>query len=69
MRHDLAAGSLVPLLEDYAVEGRPISVVYPSARHVTSKVRALIDFLVEITRLPPDVEQSLNRRAQPARTT
>ena len=68
MRHDLDSGQLVPLLESYAVEGRPISVVYPSARHLTSKVRALIDFLVEITRLPPEVEQSLNRRAQPART-
>jgi DNA-binding transcriptional LysR family regulator len=68
MRHDLDAGSLVPLLESYAVEGRPISVVYPSARHVTSKVRALIDFLVEITRLPPEVEQRLNRHAQAVRT-
>jgi DNA-binding transcriptional LysR family regulator len=67
MRHDLDAGILVPLLEKYAVEGRPISVVYPSARHVTSKVRALIDFLVEITRLPPEVQQSLDRRVRPAR--
>ncbi len=61
-RHDLDSGALVPLLEPYAVEGRPISVVYPSARHLTNKVRVLIDFLVEITRLPPEVERSLSAR-------
>lgn len=52
MHADLAAGSIVPLLDAYAVEGRPISVIYPSARHVAGKLRVLIDFLVEITRLP-----------------
>jgi DNA-binding transcriptional LysR family regulator len=51
-RHDLAAGTLRPLLEDYAVEGRPLSIVYPPTRHVASKLRVMIDFLVAITRLP-----------------
>ncbi len=68
MRHDLDSGAVVPVLEAHAVEGRPISVIHPSARHVTSKVRALIDFLVEITRLPPDVERRLSERARPARS-
>ena len=52
-RHDLAAGTLKPLLEPYAVEGRPLSIVYPPTRHVPSKLRVMIDFLVAITRLPP----------------
>ncbi|MCC7486375.1 MAG: LysR family transcriptional regulator [Burkholderiales bacterium] len=52
LRHDLAAGTLRPLLERYAVEGQPISVVYPPTRHVPRKLRVMIDFLVEITRLP-----------------
>jgi DNA-binding transcriptional LysR family regulator len=56
MHADLEAGSVVPLLEAYAVEGRPISVVYPSARHVAGKLRVLIDFLVEITRMPPRLD-------------
>jgi DNA-binding transcriptional LysR family regulator len=67
MHQDLDAGVLVPLLEPYAVEGRPISVIHPSSRHVTGKVRALIDFLVEITRLPPELERRL-QRAHPARS-
>ena len=51
-RHDIAAGTLRPLLEAYAVEGRPLSIVYPPTRHVPSKLRVMIDFLVAITRLP-----------------
>jgi len=59
LRHDLAVGTLQPLLEGYAVEGRPISIVYPPTRHVPRKLRAMIDFLVEITRLAPDSEQGV----------
>ena len=51
-RHDLAAGTLRPLLETYGVEGRPLSIVYPPTRHVPSKLRVMIDFLVSITCLP-----------------
>jgi hypothetical protein len=69
MREDVVSGALVPLLEPYAVEGRPISVVYPSARHIAAKVRALIDFLVEITRLPPEVEQRLQQGAHAVRSS
>jgi DNA-binding transcriptional LysR family regulator len=56
LRHDLETHALQSLLEPFAVEGRPLSVVYPSARHLPSKLRVMIDFLVEITRLPPEVE-------------
>lgn len=67
LQHDLATRALQSLLEPYAVEGRPISVVYPSTRHLPSKLRVMIDFLVEITRLPPEVERSLTRRARSQR--
>ncbi|MEI8035249.1 MAG: LysR substrate-binding domain-containing protein, partial [Betaproteobacteria bacterium] len=49
---DLAQGRLVELLKPYAVEGQPISVVYPPTRHVPTKLRVMIDYLVEITRVP-----------------
>ena len=52
-----------PLLETFAVEGRPISVVYPSTRHVPGKLRVMVDFLVEITRLPAEEERTLGRRS------
>ena len=61
LRHDIDSGALEPLLEAYAVEGRPISVVYPSTRHIPGKLRVMIDFLVEITRLPAEVERALGR--------
>jgi len=70
VRHDLAAGTLKQVLEDYAVEGRPISIVYPPTRHVPRKVRVMIDFLVEITRLPGAEENRLTKapeRARPVR--
>ena len=62
LRHDIESGTLQPLLEAFAVEGRPISVVYTSTRHIPSKLRVMIDFLVEITRLPVEVERGLGRR-------
>lgn len=67
LRHDIVEGRLKPLLEPYAVDGRPISVVYPSARHLPIKLRVMIDFLVEITRLPPEVERGLAPRARTSR--
>jgi DNA-binding transcriptional LysR family regulator len=66
VRHDLVAGTLRPLLSPYGVEGPPISIVYPPTRHVPRKLRAMIDFLVEITRLPEATERSL-RGARPPR--
>ena len=62
LSHDLAAGRLKPLLERHAVEGRPLSVVYPPMRHVPQKLRVMIDFLVEITRLPAATERALTAR-------
>ena len=49
-RKDLEAGAVVPILEDYALEGMPVCVLYPAQRHFPAKVRAFIDFLVSITR-------------------
>lgn len=44
---DVAEGRLVPVLTDYLDEEvTPIHVVYPDPRHLSPKVRVLIDFLV-----------------------
>jgi DNA-binding transcriptional LysR family regulator len=40
------AGKLVPLLGDWEEEPYGVHVLYPRARHLALKVRALVDFLV-----------------------
>jgi DNA-binding transcriptional LysR family regulator len=46
---DLRAGRLVPVLEDYTpAEDAVVYAVWPHSRHLSPKVRAFIDFLVEI---------------------
>lgn len=51
---DLKAGRLVRLLPEYAHEKASILAVYPQRRHLSPKVRAFIDFLVEkFTPVPP----------------
>jgi DNA-binding transcriptional LysR family regulator len=50
VRKDLERGGVESILPDYALEGMPISILYPAQRHLPAKVRAFIDFLVAITR-------------------
>ncbi len=50
----LRAGRLVPLLPGYRVPDIDILAVYPSRRHLSAKVRAMIDFLAdEFSGVPP----------------
>lgn len=49
-RKDLERGDVRAILQPYAQEGAPVSVLYPPQRHLPAKLRAFIDFLVEITR-------------------
>ena len=44
---DLRAGRLVRLLEEHEGEPVPISAVMPSGRHVTTRVRAMVDHLAK----------------------
>jgi len=43
----LASGALVPLLAGYRTEDLEISAFYPHRRHLSAKVRAFIDLLVD----------------------
>lgn len=49
-RKDLQQGKVRAILEEFATEGAPVSVLYPPQRHLPAKLRAFIDFLVEISR-------------------
>jgi DNA-binding transcriptional LysR family regulator len=44
---DVRAGRLVPVLRAFAPPRTSIHVVYPSRRHLSAKVRAFTDFLVQ----------------------
>ena len=51
---DLKAGRLVRLLPEYVHEKASILAVYPHRQHLSLKVRAFVDFLVEkFTPVPP----------------
>jgi DNA-binding transcriptional LysR family regulator len=51
---DLRAGRLVQVLPDYHLPDIDIQAVYPSRRHLSAKVRVMIDFLVEAFKdIPP----------------
>jgi DNA-binding transcriptional LysR family regulator len=43
----IASGALVPLLPDYRTQEVEINALYPHRRHLSCKVRAFIDMLVD----------------------
>ena len=48
---DVMAGRLVPVLDDWDLPRLRINFAYPTRKHLTPKVRALIDFLVDAFRM------------------
>jgi len=56
----LASGQLVRVLPDYEFEPSAIFAVYPSARQLSTKVRAVVDFLVERFPDPPLWDRALS---------
>ncbi len=47
---DLASGALVEILADYRPEPTPLSVLYPSNRQLSPRVRVFLDWLIGIVR-------------------
>ncbi|HZX33263.1 MAG TPA: substrate binding domain-containing protein, partial [Rhodocyclaceae bacterium] len=47
---DLRQGRLVEVLQDYGGRSRPFSILYPQNRHLSAKVRAFVDFMLESAR-------------------
>jgi DNA-binding transcriptional LysR family regulator len=62
-RRDFADGTLVRLFEHNEVDGVPISVIYPNKKHLPREVKAVLDFLLEVTRF--DDEHDRTREANP----
>jgi DNA-binding transcriptional LysR family regulator len=55
----LLSGELVRVLSDYTFEPTAVFAVYPSARQLSSKVRAAVDFLADRLSDPPIWDQRL----------
>lgn len=47
VQEELEQGELVEVLKDYGQTTRPFLLIYPYARHVPSRVRAFIEFMLE----------------------
>jgi DNA-binding transcriptional LysR family regulator len=45
--NDLRAGKLIQLLPDYRLPDIDVLALYPSRRHLSAKIRAMVDFLVD----------------------
>lgn len=43
----LARGELLPLFEDWRIEPLPMVVAFPSNRHLSAKVRAVVEWIAE----------------------
>ena len=58
----IESGELVPLLVEHTHDSSNILAVYPHRRHLSVRVRACIDFLIEkFTPVPPWETSSVNR--------
>lgn len=51
----IASGKLVEVLAQFAGDGPPISVLFPSSKNLASKVRAFIEFVTQALNQRPDV--------------
>ncbi len=47
VEQDLAQGTLTELLKPYGGRSRPFVLLYPHGRHLSSRVRSFVDFLME----------------------
>ncbi|RMQ50265.1 LysR family transcriptional regulator [Pseudomonas cichorii] len=53
VRHLLASGALLPVLEEQTDIAVPISVIFPPARRLNARVRLFVDWVVERLSNPP----------------
>ena len=50
VQHQIAAGQLVPLLEDFPPPVMEVSVLYPHSRQLSPRVRVFLDWLTDVFR-------------------
>jgi DNA-binding transcriptional LysR family regulator len=50
VEHQIAAGQLLSLMEDFPPPPMEVSVLYPQSRHLSLRIRVFIDWLTELFR-------------------
>jgi DNA-binding transcriptional LysR family regulator len=60
---DLAEGRLIALMPDYQPVDSELSAIYPPGKHLSAKVRSLIDFLA--ARFGPEPPRDEWRKIKP----
>jgi LysR family transcriptional regulator, regulator for bpeEF and oprC len=60
-------GKLRPILTDYIADGPTISVIYPQNRHLSPRVRAFVDFMIDL--IPSNPAWRRPFRQTPERTS
>ena len=59
---DVRKGRLEPLLAGYHLPDAEVLAVYPTGRHLSAKVRAMVDFLIDAFKgIPPWDRQASSR--------
>jgi DNA-binding transcriptional LysR family regulator len=54
-------GRLVPILEDWAMDPVPLSIVYAPNRHLSARVRVVVDWINEICDAHPQARRVRTR--------
>jgi DNA-binding transcriptional LysR family regulator len=54
-------GRLVPILEDWAMDPVPLSIVYAPNRHLSARVRVVVDWIKEICDAHPQARRARTR--------
>ncbi|EMV8751945.1 LysR family transcriptional regulator [Escherichia coli] len=52
------AGTLVPVLPHWHFEARPIHLIYPGSRHLSTRVRCFVDWTLDLIKNSPSVGMS-----------
>lgn len=55
VEHLVRSGRLLPVLPAWSFPARPISVVYPSSRHLSRRVRCFVDWFVAMMESNPSI--------------
>lgn len=58
VEHLVRTGRLMPVLPEWAFAARPVHLIYPGSRHLSTRVRCFVDWALELMRQSPTLTMS-----------